>query len=135
MHTWKLSRQEILEADRKELFGQKNIDWRSTGKDARQQKICEIIQFTSLLLLSRDIFCSVKFCPHFLCWILGVVPFNMWPISSWEENNCCYKLSKCTKWHLHISLKMVEVVILSENSCLFVSCSACNKSYFLLSLR
>ena len=26
--------------------------------------------------------------PHFLCWILGVVPFNTWLISSWEENNC-----------------------------------------------
>jgi hypothetical protein len=33
-----------------------------------------------------------------------------------------------------ISLKMVEVVILTENSCNFVSCSACN-SFFLLSLR
>ena len=31
--------------------------------------------------------------PHFLCWISGVVPFNTWLISSWEENNCCYKLS------------------------------------------
>ena len=34
-----------------------------------------------------------------------------------------------------ISLKMVEVVILSENSGHFVSCSACNNSYFLLFLR
>ena len=34
-----------------------------------------------------------------------------------------------------ISLKMVEVVILSENSGHFVSCSACNYGYFLLSLR
>ena len=34
-----------------------------------------------------------------------------------------------------ISLKMVEVVILGENSCHFVSCSACNNIYFLLSLR
>jgi hypothetical protein len=34
-----------------------------------------------------------------------------------------------------ISLKMVEVVILSENSCHFVSCSDCNNSYFLLNLR
>ena len=33
-----------------------------------------------------------------------------------------------------VSLKMVEVVILSEISCHFVSCSVCN-SYFLLSLR
>ena len=38
--------------------------------------------------------------PHFVCWILGVVPFNMWLISCWEEHKCCYKLSKCTKWHL-----------------------------------
>ena len=53
--------------------------------------------------------------PHFLCWISGVVPFNMWLISSWEENKCCHKLSKCTKWHLPVSLKIVEVVILSEN--------------------
>ena len=30
-----------------------------------------------------------------------------------------------------ISLKMVEVVILSENNCHFVSCSACNSSNFL----
>ena len=36
---------------------------------------------------------------HFLCWILGVVPFNTWLISSWEENKCCYELRKCTKWH------------------------------------
>ena len=28
-----------------------------------------------------------------------------------------------------ISLKMVEVVILIENSCNFVSCSACNNNY------
>ena len=34
-----------------------------------------------------------------------------------------------------ISLKMVKVVILSENSCHFVSYSACNNSCFLLSLR
>ena len=31
-----------------------------------------------------------------------------------------------------ILLKMVKVVILSENSCHFVSCSACNNNYFLL---
>jgi hypothetical protein len=30
-----------------------------------------------------------------------------------------------------ISLKMVEVVVLFEKSCRFVSCSACNNSYFL----
>ena len=32
-----------------------------------------------------------------------------------------------------IPLKMVEVVIFSENSCHFVSCSACNNIYLLLS--
>jgi hypothetical protein len=34
-----------------------------------------------------------------------------------------------------ISLKMVKVVILSENSCHFVSCSACKNSFFLISLK
>ena len=38
--------------------------------------------------------------PHFLCWILEVVPLNTWLILSWKENNCCYKLSKCYKLHL-----------------------------------
>ena len=40
--------------------------------------------------------------PHFLRWISGVVPFNTWLISSWEENNCCYKLSNYfhSKWQL-----------------------------------
>ena len=37
---------------------------------------------------------------HFMCWMSGVVQFNKWLISSWEENECCYKLRKCTKWHL-----------------------------------
>ena len=35
-----------------------------------------------------------------MCWISGVVPFNTWPISSWVENTSCYKLRKCTKWHI-----------------------------------
>ena len=50
--------------------------------------------------------------PHFLCWILGVVPFSTWLISSWEENKCCYKLSKCTKW-LKLSFRVKMVVIVS----------------------
>ena len=37
---------------------------------------------------------------RFLGLILGVVPFNTWLIWSWEENKFCYKLSKCTKWHI-----------------------------------
>ena len=57
--------------------------------------------------------------PHFLCGISGVVQFTMWLISSWEENKCCYKLSKCTKWHLFqkqwskLSFWVKIVVILS----------------------
>ena len=34
-----------------------------------------------------------------------------------------------------ISFKMVIVVILSGDSCHFVSCSACKSSYFLFTLR
>ena len=41
----------------------------------------------------KNNFVKVILGPHFLCWILGVVPFNTWLISWWEENNCCYKLS------------------------------------------
>ena len=124
---------------------------------------------------------------HFLCWLSGVVPFNTWLISSWEEKKLLLKADQLTKWQLfslkvttltisseidvilcicsacnniysffstwdkscvkwdnswnstqkmrYISPKMVEVVILSENSCHFVRCSACNNSYFLLSLK
>ena len=34
-----------------------------------------------------------------------------------------------------ISLKIVVVVILSDNGCHFDSCSACNNGYFLVGLR
>ena len=40
-----------------------------------------------------------EFGPNFLCWISGVVQFTTWLISSWEENKCCYMVSKCRKWH------------------------------------
>ena len=83
--------------------------------------ICPTINFC-IQLLSRHLsskvgsisFLTELFCwminhlgPPFVCWISGVVPFNMWPISSWEENNCCYKLINwqndnylVSKWHL-----------------------------------
>jgi hypothetical protein len=51
-------------------------------------------------ILAHDYFIWFYFDPHFLCWISRVAPFNTWLISNWEENDCCYKLSKCTKWHL-----------------------------------
>ena len=57
--------------------------------------------------------------PLHLCWFLAVGPFNTWLISSWEENKCCYKLSKCTKWQLFhsklskLSFRVIIVVILS----------------------
>ena len=64
--------------------------------------------------------------PHFLCGISGVVPLNTWLISSWEDDNCYYKLSNWQKNnYLHSEWQL----------CQFVSCSACNKIYFLLSLR
>ena len=44
-----------------------------------------------------------------LCCILGVVPFNMWLISTWEEYKCCYKLRKCIKLQL-FSLKITAWV-------------------------
>ena len=57
--------------------------------------------FYRIFNLTKLHFISYRFIGlHFLCWISGVVPFNTWLISSWEENKCCYKLSKCTKWHL-----------------------------------
>ena len=43
------------------------------------------------------IFCpSAVYSPNFLCGFSGVVQFNTWLISSWEENKCCYK----QRWHL-----------------------------------
>ena len=65
---------------------------------------------------------------HFLCWISGVVLFNTWLISSWEENNRCYKLSNWQIDNYVFSLKMTTLTIL----CIW---SACNNIYFLLSLR
>ena len=67
---------------------------------------------------------SVNISPHFLCWIWRVVPFNPWLIPSWEKNFLLQaeKMYKMTS----ISFKMVEVSF---------CCSACNNSYFLLSLR
>ena len=61
----------------------------------------------------------------------------------WEFSHLACDLSQTekktnfvTSWtNAYTSLKMVEVVILSENRCHFVSCLACNNSYFLLSMR
>ena len=41
--------------------------------------------------------------------VLVFVPSNTWLISSLQENECCYKLSNCTKFTSH-SLKIVKVV-------------------------
>ena len=43
--------------------------------------------------------------PHFLCWISEVVRFNTWLILIWEENKCCYKLSKFTKFDIYFTQK------------------------------
>ena len=68
--------------------------------------------------------------PHFLFWNSGVVPFNTWFISNWQENNCCYKLSN---WHSDKYFKL-KMTILSEIDVVLRICSACD-NIFLLSLR
>ena len=75
--------------------------------------------------------------PHSLCWILGVVPFHMWLISSWEENKCCYKLKKCTKWHLFHSkwlklsfwVKIVVILSVAQLVTTVIFFSAWDKSH------
>ena len=53
--------------------------------------------------------------PHFLCWISGVVPFNAWLISTWEENECCYELRRCTKWQLRpFWVKIVAILSVAQ---------------------
>ena len=82
------------------------------------QKVIMITKHSSTLHCSTGTNQS-KLGPRFLCWILGVVPYNTWLISSWEENKCSYKLRKCTKWHLFhskwlkLSFRVKIVVILS----------------------
>ena len=72
--------------------------------------------------------------PHFLCWILGVVQLNTWLISSWEENICCYKMSKCTKWLL-LHSKWSKVSFWVKIVVIFFRCSACNNSYLISQLE
>ena len=74
--------------------------------------------------------------PHFLCWISGVVPFNTWLISSWENNKCSYKQSKCTKCHLFHSkwsklsfwVKIVVILSVAHLVTSFIIFSAWDKS-------
>ena len=62
----------------------------------------------------------------------------MWPISSWEENKqCCYKLSKCTKWHLFHSkwsklsfwVKIVDIFSAAQLETTFIFFSAWDRSH------
>ena len=85
-------------------------------------------------------FCVVKFIkrwgPHFLCWISGVVQFNRWLFSNWEENKCRYKLSKCTKWHIFHSkrsklsfwVKIIVILSVAQLGTTFNFFSAWDKS-------
>ena len=74
--------------------------------------------------------------PLFLCWFLGVVPFKVWLISRWEENKCCYRLSKCTKWHLFHSkwmklsfwVKIVVIFSVAQHETTVISFSAWDMS-------
>ena len=70
--------------------------------------------------------------PHFLCWTLGVVPFNTWLISSWEKP--LLQAKQLTKWELFL-LKMTSLTISSEIHVILCIRSVCNNTYFLLSLR
>ena len=84
---------------------------------------------------------KLQFCvvygPQILCWTSGIVSFTMWLISSWEENKYCYKLSKCTKWHLFDSkwsklwfwVKIVDILSVTQLVYTFVFFSAWDKSH------
>ena len=65
---------------------------------------------------------------HFLCWLSGVVPFNTWLISSWEEKKLLLKADQLTKWQL-FSLKVTTLTISSEIDVILCICSACNNIY------
>ena len=85
----------------------------------------------------RNSFVSPILGPHFLCLISGVFLFNTWLISSWEENKCCYKLSKCTKWHLFHSkwselsfwVKIVVILSVAQLETAVIFFSAWDKSH------
>ena len=57
-----------------------------------------------------------------MCWISGVVPFNIWLISSWEENKCLLQAEKTQIWHLFHSklsklsfwLKIIVILSVSQ---------------------
>ena len=61
--------------------------------------------------------------PHFLCWFSGTVPFNTWPISSWEENEYWYKL-KLSFW-----VKIVVILSVLHLVTTIIFFSAWDKSY------
>ena len=65
----------------------------------------------------------IRYCilgPHFPCWVLGVVLFNTWLISSWDKNKCCYKLSN---WqndnYLHSKWQLWPFWVKSMSFCAF----------------
>ena len=104
------------------------------------QKIAIFLTYLSrfckelLSYLTIIFFIMLDLGPHFLCWILGVVPINTWVISSWEENSCCLQAEQLTKWWL-FSLKITTLTILSEAVVILCICSACINIFFFLSLR
>ena len=91
----------------------KSVGWISTFQNSFRKRIIWGNRSKTKLfgiLMASNIDVSVK--RLFGLWISGVVPFNMWLISSWDKNNCCYKLSKCTKCS-KLSFWVKRVVILS----------------------
>ena len=77
---------------------------------------CESTQFVSfeyIVFWPKILFLVLG--PLHLCWFLTVGPFNTWRIFSWEENKCCYKLRKGTKWKLIPSkLSIVTIMCLND---------------------
>ena len=59
-----------------------------------------------------------------------------WLIPRWEKKKCCYKLSKCTKWHLFHSkwsklsfwVKIVVILSVAQLVATFIFFSAWDKS-------
>ena len=69
--------------------------------------------------------------PLFLCWYLGVVPFNTWLISSWEWNTCWANAQNDlhSKWSkLSFWVKIVVILSVAQLVTTVIFCSAWDKS-------
>ena len=66
---------------------------------------------------------------HFLCWLSGVVPFNTWLISSWDECNCFTSWATDSKWSkLSFWVKIVVILSVAQLATAVIFFSAWDKS-------